>query len=253
MGEDRGDTARGDQVAGSHAAAEQGREVPEVDHVDAAQAVRRVLEPAPALGVGPRADRAAGVADPAVAERVQVRHGLADAVRVVDDDGRQAAVQPVDEQQGDVVVEHVPTEPVELDVGHPRGAEDDAVHLGAEVPDQLALQARVLLGVRDEQCEPESAGTRLDALGDGGEERVLQVRHHEAEVPGAARDELPRGPVGPVAEVAGDLLDVLPAGGGDEIGSAERAGGRRRRDARGSRDIAQRDHHSPSLPRPLDE
>ena len=71
--EDRGDAARGDQVAGRDAAAEQGREVPEVDHVDAAQAVRRVLEPAPPLGVGPRADRAAGVADAAVAERVQVR------------------------------------------------------------------------------------------------------------------------------------------------------------------------------------
>ena len=75
------------------------REVSEVDHLDAAQAVRRVLEAAAPLGVRPRADRAAGEPDPTVAEGVQVRHGLADAVGVVDHDRRQPGVQAVDQQQ----------------------------------------------------------------------------------------------------------------------------------------------------------
>ena len=96
-------------------------------------------------------------------------------------------MQPVDQEQGDVVVEHVPAEPVELEVRHARGAQDDAVHLRAEVADQLGLEAGVLLGVRDEEREAEGAGARLDALGDRGEERVLQVRHDQAEVAGAAR------------------------------------------------------------------
>ena len=243
MREHRGDLAGGDQVARGHAAAEHRREVAQVHHVDAAQTVRRVLEAAAPLRVRPGADGTAGEADAAVTQGVQVRDGLADPVGVVDHDGRQPAVQPVHEQQGDVPVEDVAAEPVELGLRHPGGAEHDPVHLRAEVTDELGLEPRVLLRVGDEEGEAERAGPRLDALGDRREERVLQVGHDEAEVAGAPRDELARGAVGPVAELASDLLHVLATGGRDEVGRAQctrrRGGGH----ARGPRDVAQRHHH----------
>jgi hypothetical protein len=90
---------------------------------------------------------------------------------------------------------------VDLRVLQARRAQHDAVHLLRHRVHELRLGDRVLVAVRHEHRVVGLHRPRLHGLEHAREERVVEVRHDDADVARLARDEPAGRPVGLVAEL----------------------------------------------------
>ena len=216
-----------------------GRLVAELDPAESAplDGLRERTLAALAAGL---AERAACECEPGVTEALQMRDERVERtllVHVDDADLRAGVGAEASEEHGDAALGDV--------LGRARpgaqtGHEDGVDATVEQRRDLRALRLRIAAGVGDQETEALVAGASLGAERELRVERVPLVGHDGADHPGRALAQRPRDPVRPVAEVADRILDALARRCADDIGAPHDVRHRRLRDARVSRDVADR-------------
>src|ERR1035437_9758497 len=165
-GDDCSQTGSNNEIGGVLAGLKSRCERPELDALER-PAARPCPQAATPLAVRPRLGRTAEIADPLVAEGLEVLDGLTHATGAVEQDGRHAAHAAVEEDEGSVL-----SELLELCLGQSRRADDDTVDLPGHRSHELHFEPWVLLRVRQEDGMVCLAGSRLATLEEIGRAHV---------------------------------------------------------------------------------